>query len=198
MTKALVSMYSGDAELVREVTWPPMRRYAERHGYQLVEAEPVTEAGLTVTWSKVPALLGALNDGDYALWLDADVLVTEGAWDVTEELPAGCFQALAYDARVGPCSSIWLVRADGGRAFLERLWARRHEEPQSVDYLAQQLIEHEPETGRGTVPLQSGWGDHEGCCQAPLMVHRGWDAGGLDWSRRLLMLAHEAQRGPRV
>jgi hypothetical protein len=198
MSKALVSMYAGDAGAVMPVTWPPMLRYAERCGYQPRRAQPHGEGGLAASWSKVCALLGALEDCELALWLDADTLVLEHAWDVASELPAECFQAMAYDARFGPCTPIWVVRADGGRAFLEELWARRREAPTNEDYLIQQLLGCERETSLGTLRLAPCWGDHEGCCERPLMVHRGFDSGADSWHQRALVLAHEAQRGPRT
>jgi hypothetical protein len=49
--KALIAMWSGPARAFEPLT-PTFEAYADRHGYDLVEAEPVDE--VPASWCRVP------------------------------------------------------------------------------------------------------------------------------------------------
>lgn len=120
MTKALVTYAVGSHEELLEIALPSFREFADRHGYEVVrfDAEPTRPA----SWMKIPALQAALGDFDEALWVDADVVITDTADDVP--IGASAWQAMAVhhtsDGEV-PNLGVWRVRRKM-LPVLDQLW----------------------------------------------------------------------------
>lgn len=186
--KALVTMYEGPCRVLRDVTLPALRRYAERHGYEIVEAAPV--AGLPAAWSKIPALLAALERFDFAVWVDADALVLDDSEDLVDRVPPAAFQAIAVDPRFGWCTCLWVLRADPrARAFLRSVWDRRHEAfPDWEQGAVAELLGFPGPPG--TVGLDDAWGNPLGELPTARLKHTGYQTGThADRARRLRALA---------
>jgi hypothetical protein len=118
-------MWAGDSRAFEPITRPAFEDYAERHGYELVEAEPAP--GLPASWSRVPALLAALADFDYALWLDCDLLLLDTSEDYLGP-PPEAYGLMAVSPIGLPSTVIWGLKPDDrSRELLRRTWSRRHE-----------------------------------------------------------------------
>jgi hypothetical protein len=92
MSKALASYGTGACEAYREFTLPPMRRYAERHGYAACfDSLPTLDPP---SWGKVPLIRQLLDDHEAVLWLDADVLIFDPSDDLAADVPAWAVQAM--------------------------------------------------------------------------------------------------------
>jgi hypothetical protein len=121
-TKTLLTMYAGDCSVIRPVALPTLRRYAERHGFEVKIAEPVE--ALPAAWGKVAALRSALESSEFALWVDGDAILTPAADDLSSWLSANAFQCFSQDRRLPFALNSWLwgLRAcDESRRFLEEL-----------------------------------------------------------------------------
>src|SRR4051794_5956467 len=131
MARAVVTIYAGGThEPFRGITLPALERFAALHGYDVIEAEPLSDPDLPVAWSKVARLRELLADHERVLWVDADLLIVDPRDDVV--LPAWCFQGFAGDQRLmaGVCSALWVVLNRPEAAwFLREVWRLRH-----VDY----------------------------------------------------------------
>lgn len=85
MSRAIVSGVSGEAyKSLAGVTWPAMRRYADRFGAEFV-GEELKQIPRPVSWAKLPAIAAALSRYDEVLWLDADVCVRLASRNIFEE-----------------------------------------------------------------------------------------------------------------
>jgi hypothetical protein len=126
VSKALVTMFAGTHEAFRPATLPMLRRFADRYGYELLEATPVDE-DLHPAWSKLPALSAALERHDVVLWVDADVFVLDHTEDPADALVPGVAFAVLHDVRYGMCSALFALRSCAlARRLLADAWALRH------------------------------------------------------------------------
>lgn len=120
---ALITSFHGPAEILRPVTLPKMRAYADRHGYEIIEAPAVEDCH--VVWWSVLGVLRALQAGhDRVVWMDADILVLDDRHDV-----AGTGDAFAaFDGRLaGLCACLWGVRNRPDRVQqIQAIWDSRH------------------------------------------------------------------------
>ncbi len=105
-----------------DLALPTFRAYAQAWGWSIV-AEDLGQDGSgaqpgaqRAKWAKVRLLRAALAEHEFALWLDADVLVLRADDDITTRLRPGDFQALALEQvpaehRVNPNTGVWLMRS---------------------------------------------------------------------------------------
>lgn len=120
MRRALVSLATGPHRELLDIAWPTFEEFADRHGYDLIEAD--TQSPRPPSWWKVPVLRELLTQYGEVLWLDADVVVV----DPTEDLPVpvGPVQAVVAhrtaDGEV-PNLGVWLVRRPM-IPVLDQLW----------------------------------------------------------------------------
>lgn len=120
LTKALVCYAVGSHEELLEIAMPSFVEFADRHGYEIMRfyAEPERPA----SWMKIPALQAALAEHDEALWVDADVVIT----DTQDDFPIGdiAWQSMAVhhtsDGEV-PNLGVWRVR-QRMLPFLAEIW----------------------------------------------------------------------------
>ena len=123
MSRALVSFGVGPHEELLEIALPGFERYADRHGYELVVADPLA-CDRPPSWWKVPILQELLEEHDDVLWLDSDVVIVDDQDDVAP--PAWAWQGVVeHHTGCGhvPNLGVWYVRQPL-KPVLERLWAR--------------------------------------------------------------------------
>lgn len=116
-------MAVGDHEALLDIARPSFEEYADRHGYDYLEAEPL-DSPRPPSWHKVLVLRAALEQGyDEALWLDADCVIVDSSEDLG--VPRWAWQALVEhhtgDGDVPNCG-VWLVRPQM-LPILTEIWA---------------------------------------------------------------------------
>jgi hypothetical protein len=155
MRKALVTMYFGAHQEFRSFTSAPMRRFAERHGYELVEVTPgVSEP--SPEWRKFAAMRGALEDHDVATWVDGDVYFVDHREDPAASLSNGAFLSVLHDVRYGACSAVFSMRRSRiALRFLEDAWAQRF--AGYCDQGAINVLRQDSRYASGVVWLDSSW-----------------------------------------
>lgn len=120
--KAIATFGTGYHQQLLEVSLPAMRRFAERHGYEVFVGDPLVDGTRPVSWYKIPMLLDLLLRYDEVLWLDADVVIVDGTADF--DIPADCLQAMVFhhtpDGEVPNCG-VWLMRK-GIEPMLKEAW----------------------------------------------------------------------------
>lgn len=157
--RALLTMYAGAHEAFRPVTFPTLLRFADRHGYELIEVEPVADGELYPAWSKLPALARALDDHEVVTWVDADVFVVDHTVDPASALDLGAVLAILRDERYGCCSAVFSLRSCVlARRLLADAWALRHGDYPDWDQGAiQRLVTTDPEIAAATAYLDASW-----------------------------------------
>jgi hypothetical protein len=121
VSRAIVTFATGQHERLLDIARPSFEAFADRHGYDLLEADiPSTRPP---SWRKVAALRAALQDGyEEALWLDADTVIVDASEDM--DVPSWAWQALVRhhtgDGDVPNCG-VWLARTPM-LPVLEQLW----------------------------------------------------------------------------
>lgn len=123
MSRALVTFAAGEQSVLTELSFPPMREYAERHGYDFISRVPSMMIR-PPSWHKVRVLLNALDAYEEALWVDADVLMLDTSRDFADEVRLDAWQGVTlHHTREGsvPSVGVWLVRQQM-REVLEQQW----------------------------------------------------------------------------
>ena len=86
MRKAIVTFGVGESRRLLDVSLPTFRRYADRHGYELIIGEPPPSPD--VSWRKLPLLIDLLREGyDALVWIDADIVVLSYDRDILDDSP---------------------------------------------------------------------------------------------------------------
>lgn len=171
MSRALVTWATGPHIEMLEIALPSLEEFADRHGYELLTPDVSTVR--PPSWAKVPILRAALDEYDEALWVDADVVITDPSDDMP--VPAWAWQAIVRhrtDCGEVPNCGVWFVRRQM-RAFLDVMWSKiehlHHgwwEQAAMLDLLGYQ---HEPRPARLNSPtklyertfwLDNGWNQH--------------------------------------
>lgn len=120
--RALVTFGIGPAQELRDIALPSFETFAEAHGYELRVYDPDPDPYWPLPWLKVACLQDALDSYEEALWVDADIVIT----DPSEDLPVDdrAWQALTVhhtpDGEV-PNTGVWLCRQQM-REVLADLW----------------------------------------------------------------------------
>lgn len=131
MNRCLVTFGVGPHAELLDIALPSFERFAGRHGYDLVVAQPDPIDGLPPSWWKIPVLQDALDSYDEALWVDADVVIVDDSADL--EVHGSAWQALVEhrtaDGEV-PNLGVWYLRAPM-QWVLPGLWALRKEYAQA-------------------------------------------------------------------
>lgn len=133
MTRALLSYGVGPHEELLDIALPSFRRFADRHGYDLLLGNDLCRLLLNSrhtdrppSWWKVPLLETALFDYDEVLWVGADLVIVDTSEDV--DVPSDAWQALVEhqtpDGNV-PGADFWLVRKPM-IAVLKQMWGMTH------------------------------------------------------------------------
>jgi hypothetical protein len=53
--------------------------YCNKHGYTFIQDESVYDQSKTIPWSKIPLILKYIDEYDYIVWVDADMLIMNSA-----------------------------------------------------------------------------------------------------------------------
>jgi hypothetical protein len=69
-----------------EISIPMMKRYCEKHGMDFVFHEKLTGSNSDVYWNKIAIVKEALNDTDWVIWCDADILIRDMDHEWTDYL----------------------------------------------------------------------------------------------------------------
>lgn len=65
-------------EIYKNITfWSRQNKinYCNKYGYKFIEDETVYNVDKPIPWTKIPLLLKYINDYDYLVWVDADILI---------------------------------------------------------------------------------------------------------------------------
>jgi hypothetical protein len=195
MRRALVTFATGEHERLLEVALPTMRRYADRHGYDLL-ADPPPPIRRPPSWLKIPLLQKALRSYDEVLWLDADLVVVDDRVDVADEIDVDSYHAMVRhhtaDGEVPSCG-VWLLRKPM-LGWLARAWVKTEyldhgwwEQAALLDLLGYEHrtrpCRHVRETSlyRHTHWLELEWNSHEQSDRHPDPRFAHATAGGLAW-----------------
>ena len=104
-------------------------RYARRWDWDLVLSTEDLADGRPAPWGKIPLLRELLDEYDWLLWLDADVVIVDLEADVRQEIREGKDLHLVehrLDRQYSANSGVMLIRSgDWARSFLDEAWALR-------------------------------------------------------------------------
>jgi hypothetical protein len=187
MSRVLLTAFEGPAEAMRSVTRPAMESYCARHGYEdMIEVPKV--AGYAPAWAKVPGLRDALSAHEGAVWVDADVLISQECPDLLDQGE----QAMAYDPRCELATWLWAAQNTAVvRSFLDAVWERR--KPEAIDTREwEQAAVHAVLATNGIRPtaLDWPWCDRYGVARPDaFLVHASYNVG--TWKQRAAYLAGE-------
>lgn len=84
MTRAIITYAAGAHEELLEIALPRFRKFAEKHGYELILGNKLVD--MPPAWNKVALLLDTLKHGrtrESVTWLDCDLIIT----DIAEDFP---------------------------------------------------------------------------------------------------------------
>lgn len=100
-------------DALASITLPLMLKYAERHNYSIRAFRLAPAAQRPSSWKKLIAICGGFADHDEVLWLDSDVVISDGSHDFFESIPADCLQAMVrHQTCEGdvPNAGVWFLR----------------------------------------------------------------------------------------
>jgi galactosyl transferase GMA12/MNN10 family len=122
VSRAIVTCATGPHLELLDIALPSFERFAGLHGYDLIVADPL-ENDRPPSWWKVAVLSQALAEYGEALWLDADIVITDPSEDLNA--PADAWQAIVKhhtgDGEVPNCA-VWLCRRPM-LPYLDVIWA---------------------------------------------------------------------------
>jgi len=112
-------------EPVLELAVQTFRRYASRHGYDMVIGDGES-FGRPPSWGKIPLLRRLLDEYDEVLWIDSDAIVLDDSVDLSSLVPPDAYQAMAQNnlPQGGRLlnSGVWLLRGERAKEFLDHVW----------------------------------------------------------------------------
>lgn len=129
MTKKILLVHgSGSQESLLEMVQPHLAAYATRHGYELrASTARVEGSNLAPQWDKIHLVRAALEEAEYVLWVDCDILIRSLEEDILEGMGESDFQALCLESTphgVGPNSGVWILRnSQRAKEFLDLILA---------------------------------------------------------------------------
>ncbi len=128
--RAICSMGTGPYRDLLARTAVSFEHYARRWGWDLVLSTEDLSGERPAPWGKVPLIRGLLDEYDWILWLDADVVVVGMDADIAAEIEDGKDLYLVEHAWSGEYtanSGVCLLRSsDWARAFLDEVWRSEH------------------------------------------------------------------------
>ena len=126
-SRVICSMATGPYRPLMGRSALSFERYAERWGWDLVLSTEDLAEGRPAPWGKVPLIRSLLDDYEWVLWLDADVVVVDLAADISEVIQADKDLYLVEHQWLGQYtanSGMFLLRSsEWSRAFLDEVWA---------------------------------------------------------------------------
>jgi hypothetical protein len=205
MNRAIVTLATGAHQRLQAIAWPSFDAFAKRHGWDLFRANGCANAR-PHAWYKLLAIKQLLENYDEVLSLDADVLIVDGAEDLTA--PPEYWQAMVKhqtgDGEV-PNTGVWLCCKEM-IPILDKAWDKTEwlmhgwwDQAAILDLMGYHVLqpthlEQPTELYEHTYFLDSGWnvhkwdrnnGNHARIRHATMYENR--EAIMLDWAK-------EAQR----
>ncbi len=107
---------------LRELTWPTMQAWCDRHGYEFV-TETVPDPSRPPSWSKIPLLQKHIDRFDWVFWIDADAVVfdQESPLDAYLDNEADLVMA-ADDVSTINCGVMLMRSCPAIKKMLELIW----------------------------------------------------------------------------
>jgi FkbM family methyltransferase len=189
-SRVICSLATGDYRSLLSRSALSFERYAERWGWDLVLSTEHLADGRPAPWAKVPLLRSLLDEYDWVLWLDADVVIVDLDADISAEIQDDKDLYLVehpwleqYTANSG----VVLLRSCAwSRDFLDQVWAldRYAEHPWWENAAVLHLLGYGLEPARlveptpwlrGTKFIDRRWNSIElDRSEHPAFVHRGF------------------------
>lgn len=130
MRRAIVTYAAGAHEELLDIAVPTYRTFAQRHGYDLLVGENLTD--LPPAWNKVPLLLDAVVRYDEVVWFDCDLVVVDPSEDFPPMGPdpaSGTYTQDKLHSMVRhfednsevPNSGVWRLRRACGDLYISQL-----------------------------------------------------------------------------
>jgi glycosyltransferase involved in cell wall biosynthesis len=122
---ALVTFATGEHSRFLEISLPLMKKYAARHGYDLINGDG-SSGGRPPPWGKILFLRDVLTTHGAALWMDADTVIVDGSRDIREEISQQAMMAMVRHQTVDgdvPNTGVWYATRSALK-FLEEVWAQ--------------------------------------------------------------------------
>lgn len=197
--RALVTMYEGEHEIFRHLTFGSIAHFAAEHGYVLLEAGS-GPLDVYPWWWKIPAMAAALRQFEFATWIDGDVFVVKPRCDPVARLTSprarGAFIGLAADMRDGAVTSLFVMRAgDRAQRFLAEAWELRYARDYDLgDQGAVQRLIADDRFADGVVSLGYHWMGPECVPVAGTRMIHGCRQTGGSVPQRAWRLQREIER----
>jgi hypothetical protein len=189
-SRVICSLAVGDYRSLLGRTALSFERYAERWGWDLVLSTEDLADGRPAPWAKVPLLQSLLDEYEWVLWLDADVVIVDLDADISDEIQADKDLYLVEHSHHGQYtanSGVVLLRSCAwSRDFLHDVWAleryiehRPWENAAVLDLLGYglepaRLVQPTPRLRR-TKFIDRRWNSIElDRPESPAFVHRGF------------------------
>ncbi len=116
------SLATDDWIPLRDLTWPSLRGWAERHGYTF-HGETQAEPGRHPSWSKIPLLRRHLDRFEWLLWIDADAIIGSPELDLRPYMFPDADMVIAADDISGVNCGVMLFRSCEATAkLLDMIW----------------------------------------------------------------------------
>jgi hypothetical protein len=112
-----------------DMTMENKRKYATKHGYDLIVIGSVLDKSRIYAWSKILALQRALSSYHYIMWIDNDAVFTNMSVKVEDRLAAAPSRAdadffIAKDFNEINAGILFMRCSDWTHQFLQRIWDR--------------------------------------------------------------------------
>ena len=106
------------------------RNYCTRHGYEFIDDENIWDRSKPIPWSKILLMLKYLDEFDYLVWIDADILITNMDIKIEtfiERYP-GYDQITGSDWKMQN-TGVWIIKnTDFSKRFLKEVWNNVYDE----------------------------------------------------------------------
>lgn len=131
MKIALCTLSVGE-EYKERTKWTTVNKksYCAKHGYTFIDDETILDKSRPIPWSKILLLLKYVNDYDYLVWIDADILIM----NMEIKLEKFIKQHEKFDQICGTDwrmenTGVWFIKnSDFNRIFLKAVWENVYDE----------------------------------------------------------------------
>jgi hypothetical protein len=109
--------------------------YCKKHNYTFIEDDNIYDKNKTIPWSKIHLLLKYINDYDYLVWMDADLLIMNN--DITLESYIEKYNN--YDQIIGsdwimPNTGCWFIKnTEWSKQFLNQVLINEYNSSEHSD-----------------------------------------------------------------
>lgn len=131
MKIALCTLSVGE-EYKEKTKWTTVNKksYCAKHGYTFIDDETILDKSRPIPWSKIHLLLKYLNEYDYLVWIDADILIM----NMEIKLESFIERYSQYDQICGSDwrmenTGVWFIKnSDFSHNFLKAIWDNEYDE----------------------------------------------------------------------